>query len=398
MSEDYNSFRWMKLHNQKKVLELLHQEKLISRIDIARRSNLQKQTVTNIVKELLTYQFVIEEAVLAKEGVGRKPVLLRLLRENLFAIGVEVTKSYLSGVVMDYNQTVIYQHKITFPIPFLSNETLSQRDALLQLLVHLIDLLLEHVPHAGKNLGICVGIQGIIDPSKGEVIHSPYLGWHHVAVKQWLAARYSVPIYVENNVRAFARGEVWSRTVENSVDLSHVLCIYLDEGVGAALVMNGQVYTGADYYAGEMGHMKINLDGPLCYCGQRGCLEAYVSVQRIMVELNLTGQSFTETISRLENGDVAALAILEEVGRHIGFVIGNVLNLLNSGAVIIGGELTMASRWFQSSLNRSLDHTTIATVRDTPIYYSDYSRNNCALGAAALVFQEWLLQSGAGKG
>lgn len=398
MSKDYNSFRWMKLHNQKKVLELLHQEKLISRIDIARKANLQKQTVTNIVKELLTYQIIIEEAVLAKEGVGRKPVLLRLLRENLFAIGVEVTKSYLSGVVMDYNQTVIYQHRITFPIPFFSNEPLSQGEALLQLLVHLIDLLLEHVPHAGRNLGICVGTQGIIDSSKGEVIHSPYLGWHHVAVKQRLAGRYSVPIYVENNVRAFARGEVWSRTGENSADLSHVLCIYLDEGVGAALVMNGQVYTGADYNAGEMGHMKISFDGPLCYCGQRGCLEAYVSVQRIMKELNLTGESFTETISRLENGDVAALAILEEVGRHIGFVIGNVLNLLNAAAVIIGGELTMASRWIQSSLNRSLDHTTIATVRNTPIYYSDYSRNNCALGAAALVFQEWLQQSGAGKG
>lgn len=394
MNEDYNSFRWMKLHNQKKVLELLHQEKLISRIDIARRANLQKQTVTNIVKELLAYELVIEEAVLAKEGVGRKPVLLRLLRENLFAVGVEVTKSYLAGVVIDYNRKVIFQHKITLSIRFSIYEPLSQGEELLKLLIHLIDFLLEKVPSYGKNLGICVGSQGIIDPSKGEVIYSPYLGWHHVSVKQRLAARYSVPVYVENNVRAFARGEVWSRTGQNGESLKHALCIYLDEGVGAALVMNGQVYTGDHYYAGEIGHMKISLDGPLCYCGQRGCFEAYVSIKRIMDELHLTGGSFAETINQLENGDAVALSLLDEVGRHIGFVIGNVLNLLNSSAVIIGGELTMASRWIQPSLKHTLDHTTIPTIRETPVYYSDYSRNNCALGAAALVFQEWLLQSG----
>ncbi|MBA2942571.1 ROK family transcriptional regulator [Paenibacillus sp. CGMCC 1.16610] len=391
MKEDYNSFRWMKLQNKKKVLELLHQEKLISRIDIARRANLQKMTVTNIVNELLAEELVIEEDVLAISGVGRKPVLLRLNREKLYAVGIEVTKSYIIGLVMSYNREIVYQEKVYLVGTSASDVTPCQGDALTKRLEKLIDALLERVPAFARNLGICVGIQGIIDSQKGEVVHSPYLGWFQFGIKEHLTRRYAIPVYIDNNVRAFARGEVWMRTEEQ---LRHALCIYLDEGIGSALVMNGEIYTGDGYYAGEIGHMKIGWGGPLCFCGQRGCLEAYVSVQKIREELGRPVGTFTDIMQLLEEGHPQAKMLFEQVGRHLGFMLGNTLNLLNPTVIILGGELVTAAGWFKESMVQAIEEITIRPTRDTPIIYSDYNQNNCSMGAAALVFHHWIFHSG----
>lgn len=176
--------------------------------------------------------------------------------------------------------------------------------------------------------------------------------------------------------------------------LRHALCIYLDEGIGSALVMNGEIYTGDSYYAGEIGHMKIGWGGPLCFCGQRGCLEAYVSVQRIREELGWPVGTFTEIMKLLEEGHPQAKIVFEQVGRHLGFMLGNTLNLLNPTVIILGGELVTAASWFETSMVKAIEELTIRRNRDTPIIYSDYDQNNCSMGAAAVVFYQWIFHSG----
>jgi predicted NBD/HSP70 family sugar kinase len=106
----------------------------------------------------------------------------------------------------------------------------------------------------------------------------------------------------------------------------------------------------------------------------------------------LSGASFTQVTDLLEHGHAQGLELMEQVGRQLGLILGNTLNLLNPMSVILGGELVIASQWLREPLLRAIEETSLPLVRDTPILFSNYIRNNCSLGAAALVFHEWLLQ------
>jgi predicted NBD/HSP70 family sugar kinase len=383
----------MKMNNQRKVVKLLHREKLISRIDIARKSGLQKQTVTNIIGDLLQQGLVVEEDTLPLGGAGRRPMLLRLNRERLVSIGVEVTKSHITGVLMDYNRTLLHQEKLPLSLkPFRDASSVQAQvaaDGLLGLLIQTIDQLLAKVPKASHLSGIGVGIQGIVNSHEGIVLHSPYLGWFQVPVRSLLEERFGIPVFIDNNVRAFAIGEVWSRPEE---DLGHSLCVYLDEGVGCALVINHDIYSGYQYQAGEIGHVKVEQDGELCFCGQRGCLEPYVSVQNLTKRLGLDG-GFGKIVALLENQDARAVKELQDVGQRLGFVLGNTINLTNPKAVILGGELITAAAWFASSMTKAMEQAAIAANRGTAFIFSDFHRNNGSIGAASLVFHQGLLHT-----
>ncbi|MDR6551621.1 ROK family transcriptional regulator [Paenibacillus qinlingensis] len=396
-TEQGNSFLWMKMNNQSKVLKLLHRERLISRIEISRKSGIQKQTVTNIIGDLLHQGLVVEEETLSLRGAGRRPTQLRLNRERLVSIGVEVTKSHVAGVLMDYNRMLLHQEKMSLSLtPIRDTNSVQAQDAaeqLLNMLIQIIEMLLAKVPEASIFTGIGVGVQGIVNSHEGIVIHSPYLGWFQVPVRSLLEDRFSIPVFIDNNVRAFAIGEVWSRPEE---DLGHVLCVYLDEGVGSAIVINHEIYSGYQYQAGEIGHVKIELNGELCYCGQRGCLEPYVSVQNLGKKMGLDG-GFGEIVTLLKKQDTRAVKELQDVGDRLGFVLGNTINLMNPQAVILGGELIRAVSWFAPSMTIAMEQTTRASNRSTAIIFSDFHQNNGSIGAASLVFHQGLLNTISGK-
>ncbi|TVY01873.1 ROK family transcriptional regulator [Paenibacillus cremeus] len=377
MNADYNSFQWMKLNNQRKVLELLHYEAAISRVEIARRTQLTKQTVTNLVNECLEKQWVEEVHTQPMTGSGRPPVLLRLRREKLLAIGIEVTGRYIAGVLMNYDAVLLHQEKLEHNGP-------TANDILLGKIERIIARLLAHVPDSLRLLGIGFGVQGLVDSDTGTVQHSPYVGLFAFHMAQWAQARYGLPVRVDNNVRAFANGEIWLR---NDRSLQDTLCIYLDEAVGGALLLEGRMYTGANSQAGEIGHMKIQDRGNGCRCGQYGCLEAHISIEAITKALSRS--TFEEVQSLLAEANRDAVSILVKAGSWLGTALGNTANLLNPSKIIIGGQLTEAARWFMPACEDTFARTVIPSSH-TNMELSDYTRNNCSIGAGTLVFQHWM--------
>lgn len=381
MSIDINSFQRMKLNNRIKVLGLLHRESL-SRVEIARRAKLTKQTVTNIINELLEQGLVTEESVQTPLQAGRPATYLRLRGERLYSIGIELTKGCMRGALVTYEGTVLHQS---------AEESISASSgdgsAALASLFAYIERLIEKAPGEGTLLGIGLGVQGLVDMHSGIVKASSYLGWYDFPLREHIESKFGLLCTVDINVRAFGWREVWLRREQR---INHVFFINLDDGVSGAILTNGQVFVGEHSLAGEIGHVKIEPGGRQCRCGKKGCLEAYVSIPDILQQLRIGHGSFSEVMQRLERGDPDAVFLFKRLGAYLGSVIGNAINLLNPGAVIFGGKTTLAKAWFLDELRGSMMETVIRQNEQTAIYVSDYHINNCSIGAAALVFEEWL--------
>lgn len=386
-SSSQNSHQRMKQLNRTKVLSLLARRTMISRVEIASLCNLTKQTVSNIINELLAKSLVKEVKIQSSLSVGRPTTLLRLQREELYSIGVEVNSKFIHGILLDLASNTIQEYDCILDPSIM--ETEGQGKYVIEQIKVAIDQLIQFKLIDGVFVGIGVGIQGIVDSTQGNVIFARKLGIFDVPLREILEKEYNCSVIIDNNIRAFASGEVWQR-IENRFD--HVLCIYLDQGIGGAILINGQLYTGENWQSAKIGHYTVVRGGNLCHCGKRGCLETYMSIQPLLAEAGLQNNDFELFIEQLREGKHAD--ILNKAGDMLGFTIGNALNLLNPNTVIIGGKLTMARQWFESVMLKSISETTSIPNDQTPILFSEYNRNNPSIGAASLAFYEWVYKPG----
>ncbi|MCR8629821.1 ROK family transcriptional regulator [Paenibacillus radicis (ex Xue et al. 2023)] len=378
-----NSHQRMKQENRVQVLTLLHQEPLLSRVELAERTGLTKQTVTNIIQELLTQDLVMEASTREADSAGRRPILLRLRGETLLSAGIQVTRSHIRGLILNHDALVLYEAQVSL------DSSLMDRDDCGAYVVSsirgMIHRLLGELPGEGHFLGIGIGLQGIIDGSGGIVKFSRYLKLFDYPMEEIFRSEFPFPICVDNLVRAFAAGEVW---FHNRRELKHVLCVYLDQAVGGAILVDGKLYTGSDWQAAKFGHTKVVRGGKLCRCGKKGCLEAHISIPVILSQLGHRYSTMDELVLHMESEEVRQL--MDESGRHLGFALGNAINLLNPECVIIGGELTKAGPWFERAMREEMVETISIPNDRTPVFITHYDQNNGSIGAAALVFNRWI--------
>jgi glucokinase len=209
-----------------------------------------------------------------------------------------------------------------------------------------------------KIAGIGIGVPGIISAKEGIVRLSPNLpGWKDIPLGLRLKESFSYPVHVENDANAYALGEYWFGAGKGT---SSMVCITLGTGVGGGIILGGNIWRGADGMAGEVGHITVNPDGPLCQCGNRGCLERYSSATAViemadaaiargkktsLKNLKKAGLAITaEAVAdAAKKGDRVACRIFSEAGKYLGIAIADLINLLNIECVVIGGG--MAGAW-----------------------------------------------------
>jgi N-acetylglucosamine repressor len=222
-------------------------------------------------------------------------------------------------------------------------------------LVKRIRRLLATHDGTGRCEGIGLVVPGMVDQETGRVLHAPQLGWRNVDIRDLLAARTGVPVYIENAPIACALAHMWLGKRDSAVPTDFVY-VTVSDGVGAGIVMNGQVVRGHAHTAGEFGHVPIELDGPLCLCGARGCLEAYTSnlatLSRYLGHefsptesralLHSSGLTTMDVIARAQAGDARAAFALDETARYLGTGLSIIINSLNPAQVFIGGEIAEA--------------------------------------------------------
>ena len=259
--------------NRSIVLERLWVASPLSRADLAAATGLNKTTVSNLVDEMISAGFVREIGRNVSAG-GRPGVLLEFDPDAGWIIGAEIGVGHLSVVLANLRADIAWRRQVEFDLT----------DGLETVLDKLTALLRQARQHSQRSrrrlMGAGITIPGLVDVSSGRLIFEPNMGWREVPLRQLLHARLQVPVYVDNDANAAALAERYFGVAQDVDTFAYVVA---NIGLGAGLVMGGQIYPGVSGYAGEAGHTTIDPDGPLCRCGNRGCWERLAS-QRALIE------------------------------------------------------------------------------------------------------------------
>lgn len=331
--------------NEAIVLNLIRDQQPISRVQITRKTGLQLSTITVITKRLIEKGLIYEQGVAPSNG-GRKPRLLGVRPEKVCVFGVDIGVTQTTLALANFNGVIF--HRETFPtepeaLPFLN------------LIIDRIRRLIESYRYEVEYEGIGISATGIIDSSGGKIVFSPNLGWKDIDVRAIFEEGLSLPVHVENDARASALAEAWHGYGKDSGSMNLVF-VTINEGVGAGIILNGQLYRGSSDGAGEFGHLSIDHNGPLCNCGNRGCWELYASDRATINRfLNFNGAtahfspasnrdpvSVRDVVSLARAGNEQALSSLITTATYIGLGTANIINTLNPETIVIGGDLTLA--------------------------------------------------------
>lgn len=237
--------------------------------------------------------------------------------------------------------------------------------------------------------GIGIGLPGLIDPMKGVVIFLPNVtGWKNVALKRIFEKKFGVPTFLENDVNMITLGE-WQFGAGRGYQ--NLVCITLGTGVGGGLILNGQLYRGQGFVAGEIGHMPLNEHGPACSCGGRGCFERYVGNATLEANIRKILKKdlrIPDVYQLALKKDPRALRFFEEAAAHIGQGLIGVVNLLNPPLVVIGGGVSNNARFLFPTVKKILKTRCMKVqAKMVRVVRARFSDQAGILGAAVLVRQ-----------
>lgn len=315
----------------------------IPRIDLSQNTGISRATVTTVTAELLRDGLIEEiprDSVYATDMKrGRPRVDLKIASGAHLVAGIKVSGHSISLMLVDFEGTQIAE----LEVPFLDGPTSCVR--LTEQIAHALDGLTALVGKAVHDLsGIGVGLAGVVDAANGTVYWSPSLEERNINLRDKLNQELGVPTFLDNDANLVAMAE---KTFGLGRDHSDFIVVTIESGVGMGLVINGQIYRGTRGCGAEFGHTKVQLEGALCRCGQRGCLEAYVADYALVREAASIGfldldQSIESRVSRLltaaKDGDPTAKTIVDSAGRMFALGLANLVNVFDPQLIILAGE------------------------------------------------------------
>lgn len=379
----------------------------VSRADVVRTTGLSPATVSTIVSELIEGGLV-NEIGLGKSKGGRPPLVLRLNDERNYAVGIKIMRRGVFIVVTDIRSEVLYSEMVELDwAPVTDCRTLSAQAAhdpgsVLDRICLAIEAAADSAGVGmDKVVGIGIGLSGLIEPRTGTCRYTPLFGWTDVQVAAPIAKRLDRPVLVENDCNALTVAEQWFGRGHGVDDF---VVVAVGEGVGAGIVVDGNLYRGADGGAGEIGHLPVAGATVQCSCGRFGCLEAVSSDDAVFAyvaeaiaqgqksSLSGTGRSnMTIEVVRVaaEAGDTVARAALQRAGRMLGLGIAALVNLLNPRVIILSGQGASAGplRW-EAAFSSMREHCFADIDRNVDFFVGSVDDVAWARGAACVVLGE----------
>jgi glucokinase-like ROK family protein len=375
----------VKKENKTVVLDLIMNKFPISRADTAQALGLNKGTVSSLVSELLEEQLIYESGPGESSG-GRRPVMLLFNKNAGFSIGVDLGVNYIYGILTDLLGNIIIKKNI-------DNSNLSYQETLNQV-KNLITTLMESAPSSPYGIvGIGIGAPGIIN-KEGEILLAPNLGWKNVALQSDLENIFKIPVIVENEANAGAYGE---KKFGVGKEFDNLIYVSAGIGIGAGIIINGELYKGINGYSGEFGHMSIDLNGFKCSCGNRGCWELYASEQSLLSKSSKLGliaekdNNLKEILNLAVNGNQEVIKLLQETGQKLGLGIINIIHAFNPNQIIIGNRLASAKSWMCHEVENTINKYILPFYRpDIKVSFSDLSLPSTALGVSAFSIETFI--------
>jgi predicted NBD/HSP70 family sugar kinase len=387
------------------ILQLIHSNGQISRLDLARNTGSSLASLTTIAHRLIQRKLIVE-AGQSSTPFGRKPVLLAVRDDLAYFVGVDLGTYFLRVVIADINGRIVYKARR-------ETELFQGRERVLKKTMRAIHEAMEKADlPKGSIQGVGIGHSAVVDTERGMVLSVPRPGqlleWKNVPLRALAEKELRLPCTLHDSVRAVATAEKHFGWGKHFKDF-----IYIDAGMGfaAGIFVDGKLYGGPGGGAGEFGHLTVDDRGPLCCCGNHGCLEAMASSAAIIqAAKDAIQKGVNSKIQELVGGELdrvsieciseAALAndslafrVLNEAVSRIGIVLAGVVNLLNPHTVILGGALfRCAPPLLLESLKRLIKQRAIErSANEVEFKVSSLGTEAGALGASRLIAEKVLL-------
>jgi glucokinase len=350
--------------NQSAILDRIRSQGPLSRIDLARQLHLSQASVTRIVQKLLEDNLVIEVAQGASP-LGRKPILLQFNYQASRIIGIDLGGTKIAGALADLEGNLIEQRHI----PAKADARHSTLDKLLTVVAELVDAARPRGAPGKRDVrGIGIGVPGVVRED-GAVVFAPAFDWRNLLLAQIVREKFGIPTFVENDANLSALGEYWFGAGKGQRNL---MCVMVGTGIGAGLIVDGQLYRGRTFSAGEIGYITTDQS----QLGQRydrfGPLEMQASglaiadraraalagerqgVMPNLVKGKLTALTAKQVCEAARRGDTTARRIVAEAIDALAMALNNVISLFDPDIVILNGGVMRSADLFLEPIRQRL--------------------------------------------
>jgi len=397
----------MSATNKKNVIEIIRTKGPIHKAEISRLLGLSLPTVMKFTDEL-EVSGAVKVIGKAESSGGKCPELLEFVSDAFYIVGVDVGRNAMKAVVMDLGGNITGKAIVKTGDDVNPEVTVAR-------LIELIKTVIRKskVPF-DKLLGMGIGMPGILDAENGNVIFSPDFNWENIPLLEPLKKHFNLSQILINSNQAMAMGERWFGAGKQS---DYFICINLGHGIGSAIVEKGEIYYGSCGSSGEVGHMTLEKDGPVCECGNHGCLEILASGNAIALQAQQAVHDGEESaMSQMANGqnsqidakivfdaarenDKTAAQIINTAVEYIGIGIANYINLLDPDMIIINGGIVNAGDILLERLIPVIKERQMKFAgRKVKIKIGALGENATSMGAAAMILKEYINAGCNGKG
>lgn len=383
----------MRARNLALVLGEISRRQPVSRARLAGATGFTKTTVSSLVAALKDAGLVREDGPVRDGERGRPATAVSVNADRVAGLGLEINVDYLAACVLDLGRRIRHRHIVGA----------DNRDRDPEAVIGALTRLAEHAIGAAGEQGLAVAgavvaLPGTLDRTGGRIRTAPNLGWRDVPAAELLAAGLpELPLAAEedNEANLAALGELW---FGDGPELGSYVHVSGEIGIGAGIVVDGRVFRGAHGFAGELGHVVVDPDGPPCACGGHGCLERVAGQEAILRAAGITATTATssgspdgplsELVALLRTDDARALAAVRRAGDGLGRALASAVNLLDPDTIVLGGIFSPLAAWARPAVEASLTAGG-GVARGTPprVTVSRLGGDAAALGAAASVVE-----------
>ena len=329
--------------NRRTVLNYIRKNALATKAELAASTGFTFAAVKKILDELESLGLV-RFARIEKKAVGRNSVMYEINPDYGYMISIYMNRKAIHVAVVNLGRQIISRRKIP-----MENRALTQKEVI-ELLLQAVDEVIQEAGVAkNKYIGVGIGVPGPIDMKRGLVLTPPNMPMlHYLPLKEIVQSKLDLPVYLHKDTNVIALGEYWN---ENGRCSENLVYLDVDMGIGSGMIVNGKINTGIEGKAGEFGHMTIDIDGPVCKCGNRGCLEAMASSMAVLRDFAAELEKYPshplyekraaltidDLILAYKDKDMIAVTIVNRAAFYVGIGVANIINFIDPEKVVLGG-------------------------------------------------------------
>ncbi len=359
-----SSIQTVKTQNMNMLFNLLHENKNLSRVELKRMTGLSPTTVSSLIDELIEKELVIETGILDTGSIGRKAVSLTINPKGRHFVGIEI----------DGERIIIDIYDLTFFRVYHSEKELESYEDTLEFIVSSLKSMTGM-----KIYSVIIGFSGVLTKKGANNFISTVTDISYGDLARDVAEEFpdaSVELLNSSSLIAFAEKE--------ERNLSDLISIDIGKGVGSGIIIDGKIYKGAGGTAGEFGHISVNMEGPLCKCGNRGCTELYTNTGVIRKKateiLKVEKVSLKAIYNEAEKGNIEIIKMISEIAEILSVALVGLINMMAPESVVIGGKIKELGEFFLEPLKKAVEEKCF--IGETKIEYSEVPGNSATLGAA----------------